>query len=125
MRSETTWRAIYDRLEAGVRDLPNLRVPHTLDAVVHAPTSFQFMADLPSEVIEQRLAVCRTRRADHGSAGLKRQDHQRARHWGYVEARARPKGDAVLVGLCDIRLPSDLTEDEVDTIVAKPPVLDH
>ena len=55
------WRAIYDRLEAGVRDLPNLRVPRTLDKVVHAPTSFQFMADLPAEDIEQCLAACAER----------------------------------------------------------------
>ena len=114
------WRAIYDRLAAGVRGLPNLRVPHTLDGVVHAPTSFQFIVDLPPEGIEARLAVCAER-------GVPIKWFGRAfatgftsvhRHWGYVEARALPKGDAVLAGLCDVRLPSDLTVEEVDSIVA-------
>jgi dTDP-4-amino-4,6-dideoxygalactose transaminase len=114
------WRAIYDRLAAGVRGLPNLRVPHTLNGVVHAPTSFQFIVDLPPEGIEARLAVCAER-------GVPIKWFGRAfatgftsvhRHWGYVEARALPKGDAVLAGLCDVRLPSDLTVEEVDSIVA-------
>ena len=114
------WRAIYSRLEAGVRGLPNLRVPHTLDAVVHAPTSFQFIAEMPADAIEHRLAVCAERGVPIKWFGRPQATGFTSvhRHWGYVEARALPKGDTVLAGLCDVRLPSDLTIEEVDTIVA-------
>jgi dTDP-4-amino-4,6-dideoxygalactose transaminase len=114
------WRAIYNRLEAGVHGLPNLRVPRTLDEVVHAPTSFQFVVDLPPEGIEARLAVCAERGVPIKWFGrsLAIGFTSVHRHWGYVETRALPKGDAVLAGLCDVRLPSDLTVGEVDTIVA-------
>lgn len=114
------WRAVYRRLEAGLAGLPNLRIPQTLPDVVHAPTSFQFLAALPAEDLEARLAIC----AERG-VPIKWFGRQHAtgftsvhRHWGYVEARPLPKGDAVLAGLCDIRLPSDLTEEEVATVVA-------
>ena len=85
------WRAIYNRLEAGVRGLPNLRVPHTLDAVVHAPTSFQFIADLPAEAIEHRVWPSAPNAAyrSSGSAGLKRQDSPACTGTGVTSKRVR------------------------------------
>ena len=91
-----------------------------MDAVVHAPTSFQFIAEMTADAIEHRLAVCAERGVPIKWFGQELATGFTSvhRHWGYVEARPLPKGDAVLAGLCDIRLPSDLTEQEVDTIVA-------
>ncbi len=114
------WRAIHDRLAAGLEGLEHLRLPTPLPQVVTSPTSLQFMAKMPPEDLEARLEACAERGVPIKWFGRSvplgfTSVH---RHWGYVETRALPKGDAVLAGLCDVRLPADLTDDEVDTIAA-------
>jgi len=114
------WRAIHDRLAAGLEGLEGLRLPTPLPQVVTSPTSLQFIANMPPEDLEVRLEACAERGVPikwfgrHVPLGFTSVH----RHWGYVETRALPKGDAVLSGLCDVRLPGDLTDDEVDTIAA-------
>ncbi|GIR77338.1 MAG: hypothetical protein CM15mP79_2750 [Methanobacteriota archaeon] len=83
------WRAIYNRLEAGVRVLPNLRVPRTLDEVVHAPTSFQFMQTCRLRSLNTS-GGCAERGVPIKWFGRPQATGFTSvhRHWGYVEARA-------------------------------------
>ena len=114
------WRAIHDRLASGLANLPGLRLPVALPQVLPAPTSLQFVADLPAEVLQASLDACAARGVPIKWFGRDRPVGFTSTHrnWGYVPSRSLPKGDGVLAGLCDVRLPADLSDEDVDTIVA-------
>ena len=113
------WRTIHDRLADGIRAIQGLRVPTPLPKVVTSPTSLQFIVDRPTDGLETVLQACAERGVPIKWFGRGRPEGFTSthRHWGYVTERDLPKGDEVMTGLCDIRLPGDLTDGEVDIIV--------
>jgi len=109
------WRHLYDRLAAGLHGQPGLRLPDRPAGETSAPSSLQFsLVDLTPAQIGQWAQLC----ADHGVFVKWFGNEQpigftsRFDHWRYFDEQSLPRTQQVLSGLCDIRLPLSLTDDD-------------
>jgi len=114
------WREIYDRLAAGLQDIPHIRLPQRPAKEAFVPTSLQFSID---DLEPSQIAAFLADAARHGvvikwfgaadPAGFT----SRHDHWRYLDhARGLPAADRILERLCDLRLPLSLTDDDCATV---------
>lgn len=113
------WRDLYALTAAGLDGHENIRLPVRPSGERAAPSSLQFsIVGLSSAEIEAVVDRCRA----HGvfikwfgnasPVGFTSQFD----HWRYVEEQALPQTKAVLAGLCDLRLPLGLTNEDCAAI---------
>jgi dTDP-4-amino-4,6-dideoxygalactose transaminase len=125
------WRALYDGIEAGLADVPGVRVIARPAHEEFVGSSFQFL--LPGRDaawVQGFVASCLARGvelkwfgADQPVAFTSRYDH-----WAYAAGERLPQTDRVLAGLIDMRLPLTFTPDDVALIariVAQEAVANH
>lgn len=115
------WRRSYDRIITGLADTTSLRLPARPEPEGFVPSSLQFsLQGFDTTMMESWLATC----AAHGLhvKWFGRDDPQgftsRFDHWSAAEPADAAQTSAILSGLCDIRLPLDLTDEDCDTIAA-------
>ena len=115
------WRSRYDRLAAGLADASEFRVPVRPPEEGFVPSSFQFtVVDADPRHMDRFVKVA----AEHGvhikwfgrdePVGFT----SRFDHWRYANEQSLARTTAILSGLCDIRLPLGLTNQDCDNIVA-------
>ena len=116
------WRRIYDHLAGALNRIDHITVPGRSPKEGFVPSSLQFtLSGLTSERIQTFLEDC-DRHGVHikwfGRAepvGFTSSHH----HWRYLDARQDlPRSEAVLLGLCDLRLPSNLSGEDCETLAA-------
>ena len=114
------WNALYTRLAQGLAALPGLRLPCRPAAEQFVGSSLQFFLDLsPSHM----AAFCAA--ADELGVHVKWYGAPRPvaftsayRSWAHAGRADLPGTDAVLAGLCDIRVPLALPLERCDDVVA-------
>ena len=118
----TRWNAIYQRICSGLARLQMVHVPRRAPDEAFSATSVQFsLLGLAPDQIMAFLDACRVRGLNiKWFGGDEPVGFTSApRHWAYVDNIARlEQTHQVLAGLCDIRTPVSLTDDECDVIVA-------
>lgn len=114
------WRAIHDRIAAGLANCRHVSLPPRHAGAAPAPTSIQFtLRGLDADEIEAVLAGAKARGVPIKWFGRKRQSGftSAPRHWRYAgEQSALQRTHDVLAGLCDIRTPVTLSDDDCDVI---------
>ncbi|PZR92381.1 MAG: aminotransferase [Stutzerimonas stutzeri] len=112
------WNAIHDRIALGLDGLRHLRLPQRPAKARHSATSIQFsLVDLAEPEIRAVLDLCAARGLPIKwfGAGRQRGFTSAPRHWRYAgEQGPMARTHAVLAGLCDIRTPLSMTEEECD-----------
>jgi dTDP-4-amino-4,6-dideoxygalactose transaminase len=113
------WRALYDRLEAGLRGVPGLRLIPRPAEEDFVGSSFQFL--LPgweAGRVSAFLARCAGRGVEMKWFGAADPVAFTSRysHWAYARPPVLPQTDRVLAGLIDLRLPLTFTADDVAVI---------
>ena len=121
-RRVARWRAIHDRIAAGLDGLQHVRLPRRLPGAEPSPTSIQFTLPgfSPAEMAAL-LAHAQARGLPIKWFGAERQTGftSAPRHWRYAgEQGPLAATHAVLATLCDIRTPLRLTDSECDLIAA-------
>jgi dTDP-4-amino-4,6-dideoxygalactose transaminase len=113
------WRALYQAMEAGLSDVPGVRLIPRPQAEDYVGSSFQFL--LPGwgpDRVAALVAAAAARGVElkwFGAAdplGFT----SRYAHWRYAEPEALPQTDRILAGLIDMRLPLTFTVEDVALI---------
>ncbi len=116
------WRRIYRQLEGLLNRIDHIVVPARSAKEDFVPSSLQFsLTGLADGEILAFLEDC-----DRHGVHIKWFGRAEAlgftsshRHWRYLaEAQELPRSDSVLGGLCDLRLPSSLTEADCEVLAA-------
>lgn len=115
------WNARYERISAGLADLPGLRLPHRPPQEQFVGSSLQFFLD---ELSTAQIAHF-LREADDLGVRLAWFGAPRAaaftssyRSWAYADRSPLPLTDRVLAGLFDLRIPLALPLHDCDDVVA-------
>ena len=107
------WNARYLVLEAGLCDVPGLRLIERPSAESYVGSSFQFLLPGWSGA---RVSAMLTRTAARGvelkwfGAAQPMAFTSRYQHWRYAEPQSLPQSDAILAGLIDMRVPLTFSE---------------
>lgn len=109
------WNALYGAVQAGLTDVPGLRLIARPQAEAYVGSSFQFL--LPGrtpEAIRSVVARCATRGVDLKWFGAAAPVAFTSRYdsWRYAPAQSLPRTDRILSGLLDMRLPLTFTESD-------------
>jgi dTDP-4-amino-4,6-dideoxygalactose transaminase len=120
-RRVTRWNAIHDRIAAGLALLPHVRLPRRDPRGRFSATSVQFtLRGLDEGRIGVVLERCAARGLPIKWFGAKRQRGftSAPRHWRYAGPQAElAQTHHVLAGLCDIRTPLTMNDQECDLVV--------
>ena len=113
------WRALYDRLEAGLREVPGVQVTRRLAHEDFVGSSFQFL--LPgweAARVAGFVARCAARGVELKWFGAAEPVGFTSRytHWAYAAPVPLPATDRILAGLIDLRLPLTFTVADVAVI---------
>ncbi|MCX8507732.1 MAG: DegT/DnrJ/EryC1/StrS family aminotransferase, partial [Rhodobacteraceae bacterium] len=113
------WNRLYRTIEAGLADLPGLRLVSRPEKESIVGSSFQFL--LPgwgARVVQALVARCLQRGVDLKWFGAAEPVAFTSRHdsWRYAPAQDLPQTDRVLAGLIDMRLPLTFTPEDVAQI---------
>jgi dTDP-4-amino-4,6-dideoxygalactose transaminase len=121
-RRVARWNAIHDRIAAGLQRSQHVRLPQRPPGVSYSATSIQFsIRGLDGTDIDAFLAAAKARGVPIKWFGAATQQGftSAPRHWRYVAGQGElQRTHAVLDGLCDIRTPVTLTDEECDLIAA-------
>jgi dTDP-4-amino-4,6-dideoxygalactose transaminase len=119
-RRAQRWNAIHDRIAAGLAGSQHLRLPQRPAKARQSATSIQFsLVGFDGDEIRAFLADCAARGLPVKWFGSGRQHGftSAPRHWRYAgEQGAMAQTHAVLAGLCDIRTPLSLTDQDCDLV---------
>lgn len=114
------WNERHDAIVAGLRLLPELRLPRRPEAEGYVGSSLQFLVDRRAAEIALFVAACRRRGLHLKWFGAAEPAGYTStyRHWRYLSGlEPVPRSDAVLARLCDMRIPSALAPEEGEAIV--------
>ena len=116
------WRERYQWLFELLAEIPRLALPHRPEQEQHVPSSIQFsLAGLGHSKIAEVLALCKADGVDIKWFGG---DNPVAftstwKHWRYVkEEQTLVETENVLGGLCDMRIPLSLTQEDCRIIAS-------
>lgn len=112
-----TWNARYGELAAGLAAVPGLTVPERHKKEAFVASSIQFSLDHPDiPAVMQRAAdggvFIKWFGSDEPVGFTSRFDH-----WRYAPEQSLAPTQAVLAGLCDMRIPLSMTSEQAATIV--------
>jgi len=116
------WRAIHAHLAALLAGIPHLVLPARPPEEGFVPSSLQFsLSGLDRERARRFVAGCRAHGVHLKWFGDEQPEGFTSRHdhWGYLDPGAEARtADRVLAGLCDLRLPLSLGDDDCRTVAA-------
>ncbi len=113
------WNARYRRLAEGLRDVPNLVLPHRPQAEAYVASSIQFrVPGLGPKGAERVLAGCAALGVELKWFGEKTPRGFTSSHhsWQYAEAQKLPQTDAIMADLFDMRIPLTFSLTDCDQI---------
>ncbi len=109
------WNRLYDVLEEGLRNHPNIRMPERPEKEGYVASSIQFaLPDFSPEQFQELLKRCIERGVELKWFGNPVPNGYTSRYdsWHYLEVPDMPRTISVLSTMCDMRIP--LTFDEAD-----------
>ncbi len=112
------WNALYQAMEAGLRDAPGLTLIDRPQQEAYVASSFQFLLlDWAAEAVQAVVAGCAARGVELKWFGTPEPTGFTSRYdsWRYAPSEPMPRSDRILQGLLDMRLP--LTFSEADCAV--------
>jgi dTDP-4-amino-4,6-dideoxygalactose transaminase len=116
------WNARWQRVVDGLSGQAHLRVPPRDPREQFVASSLQFsLVDLPRSAIERFIAGCAARGVHVKWFGADAPAGFTSvwRHWRYFSTSQHlPNAERVLAGLCDLRVPLTLTNEQCDVIAA-------
>jgi dTDP-4-amino-4,6-dideoxygalactose transaminase len=119
-RRAARWNEIHDRISARLAHSQNVRLPTRSPHERYSATSVQFsLQGLTANEITEVLGKCKARGLPIKWFGAAEQIGftSAPRHWRYAgQQSALATTHAVLAGLCDIRTPVSLTDEECDLV---------
>ena len=113
------WNARYAALEAGLKDVPGLYLPHRPEEEHFVASSFQFLLlDWSPKAIAEVLARCGSRGVELKWFGGSEPTGFTSRYdsWRYAAADPLPDTDRILTGILDMRLPLTFSLEDCDLI---------
>ena len=112
------WNALYATLALALEGIPHLRVPARPPQEQFVASSIQFHVDLDAPALQAFLAACGARGLHIKWFGVEQPEGftSHFEHWRYLEPAALPRTRVLLGGLCDMRIPLSLTEEECAVI---------
>lgn len=102
------WNARYQRIEAGLRDTPGLKVVERPEEELYVGSSIQFLLlDWTDQNITEVLNRCAARGVELKWFGASEPVAFTSRYdsWRYADAPAMPASDRILHGIIDMRVP--------------------
>jgi len=116
------WRERYHWLEESLSQIPQVILPRRPPEEQHVPSSIQFsLPGLDGTAIAEVLARCKADGVDIKWFGRETPVAFTStwKHWSYVKVQqALPETEKMLGGLCDMRIPLSLTQQDCQVIVA-------
>jgi len=115
-----TWNNVYGKIASGIHEISGLTLPNISPHLQPAPTSIQFFCSHSEDEIRTALATAKSLNlnikwfGDSQARGFTSNHH----HWNYLTRQEIKNTDIVMKGLLDIRLPSDLSEQQCKDIIA-------
>jgi len=115
------WNQRYAQLEERLVETPNIQLPHRPEEEEYVASSIQFSVhDFTAEQMERFQAYCKERGVllkwfGHADAVGFTSAH---RHWEYVAPTDMAQTDRHLHGLFDMRIPLNLTDEDIELIAA-------
>ena len=113
------WNERYQRIEAGLRDTPGLRIVERPEAETYVGSSIQFLLlDWSSEAVAEVITRCGKRGVELKWFGGAEPSGFTSRYdsWRYAEAQSLPKSDRILAGIIDMRVPLTFSLEDCDLI---------
>ncbi len=112
------WNALYATLALALAGIPHLRVPARLPQEQFVASSIQFHVGLDAPALQVFLSACGARGLHIKWFGVEEPQGftSHFEHWRYLEPALLPRTRALLRGLCDMRIPLSLTQDECAVI---------
>ena len=115
------WNRRYQIIEKHLADVKDIRLPRRDPKEGYVGSSIQFFLEGRTEdEIQAFVDACRERGvevkwfgASHPAGYTSRYDH-----WGYLPAHRLPRTDAILHGLCDMRIPLSFSLEDCELIGA-------
>jgi dTDP-4-amino-4,6-dideoxygalactose transaminase len=114
------WNSVYAQIASGIQEINGLSLPNISPHLQPAPTSIQFFCSRNEDEIITALATAKSLAlnikwfGDPQARGFTSNYH----HWNYLPGQKMENTDEVMKGLLDIRLPSDLSEQQCKDIIA-------
>ncbi|KPD12565.1 DegT/DnrJ/EryC1/StrS aminotransferase family protein [Phaeobacter sp. 11ANDIMAR09] len=102
------WNERYQKLEAGLRDLPGLTLVERPEEETYVGSSIQFLLlDWSAEAVAEVIARCAKRGVELKWFGGAEPKGFTSRYdsWRYAEAQSLPSSDRILAGIVDMRVP--------------------
>ncbi|OIQ34533.1 MAG: aminotransferase [Roseobacter sp. MedPE-SWchi] len=102
------WNERYQKLEAGLRDLPGLTLVERPEEETYVGSSIQFLLlDWSAEAVAEVIARCAKRGVELKWFGGAEPQGFTSRYdsWRYAEAQSLPASDRILAGIVDMRVP--------------------
>ncbi len=118
-RQVARWRKLYERMEAGLANLPHLRLSQRDPREDYVGSSFQFLLpDWSPDKITAFVQTAARRGVELKWFGAAEPVAFTSRYdsWRYAPAQTLAKTDHILAGLIDLRLPLTFTLEDVDLL---------
>jgi len=118
-RQVARWRDLYERMEAGLANLPHLRLTERDPREDYVGSSFQFLLpDWSPDKITAFVQAAARRGVELKWFGAAEPVAFTSRYdsWRYAPAQTLPKTDHILAGLIDLRLPLTFAPEDVDLL---------
>ena len=118
-RQVARWRKLYERMEAGLANLPHLRLTERDPHEDYVGSSFQFLLpDWSPDKITAFVQAAARRGVELKWFGAAEPVAFTSRYdsWRYAPAQTLPKTDHILAGLIDLRLPLTFAPEDVDLL---------
>jgi dTDP-4-amino-4,6-dideoxygalactose transaminase len=118
-RQVARWRKLYERMEAGLANLPHLRLTERDPHEDYVGSSFQFLlSDWSPDKIAVFVQAAARRGVELKWFGVAEPVAFTSRYdsWRYAPAQTLPKTDHILAGLIDLRLPLTFAPEDVDLL---------
>ena len=120
-RRAAGWNALYRQLEHLLGGVPHITVPPRDPRAEFVASSIQFLLDLPPPRIERFIAGCDARGLHIKWFGRRESSGFTSNytHWAYLqEPQDVPGALPLMAGLCDMRIPLSLDDDDCALIEA-------
>ena len=108
------WNTLYAALAQALAGIAHLRLPLRPPQEQFVASSIQFQVELDAQALQVFVAACGARGLNIKWFGVAAPQGftSHFEHWRYLEPAVLPHTRTLLRGLCDVRIPLSLTQDE-------------
>jgi dTDP-4-amino-4,6-dideoxygalactose transaminase len=112
------YRRNYDSLVARLSESPDIEFPESDLREERVPDSIQFrLKEFTEAQVVEVLRLVKAAGLPLSVFGIDKGNARFFRNWGYCETPHLPRTEAAIAHTCDVRLPSSLTQEDLDDFV--------